>query len=202
MSDRSEPTRAIDRQPLTEEQLRASTVGELKPLTSRILVVDYDPNWPRAFAAEAGKIQAALGARAVRVEHVGSTSVPGLAAKPIIDILLLVADPVDEAAYIPALEGVGYVLRIREPEFYEHRMLRGADPTVNLHVLPPDCEEVGRMLAFRDWLRGNAADRTLYERTKRALAQQDWQYMQNYADAKTEVVEEILARALSATGEH
>lgn len=187
-----------DRAPTTEEQLRAVTIGELQPLAGRVRVVEYDPDWPRQFAAEAGKIRAALGQRVLLLEHAGSTSVPGLAAKPLIDIVLVVADTTDEAAYVPDLERAGYVLRIREPDWYQHRMLKGADPDVNLHVFSPDCEEVERMLLMRDWLRANTADRELYARTKRELAAREWKYTQHYADAKTAVVEAILARAARA----
>jgi GrpB-like predicted nucleotidyltransferase (UPF0157 family) len=172
-----------NRAPLTGEQIRTHTIGELKPLSSQILIVDYDPQWPELFAREAGRIRAALGDRALRIEHTGSTSVPGLAAKPIIDILLVVGDSAAEDAYVPALEAAGYVLRIRESNWYEHRMFKGPDT------------EIDRMLMFRDWLRRNAADRDLYARTKLALARMEWTYLQNYADAKTDVIEEILARA-------
>lgn len=181
--------------------MRAITIGELQPLSGRIRVVDYDPDWPRQFAAEAGKIRAALGDRALLLEHAGSTSVPGLAAKPLIDIVLVVTDTSDKAAYVPDLERAGYVLRIREPDWYQHRVLKGAVPDVNLHVFPPDCEEVERMLLMRDWLRADAADRELYARTKRELAAREWKYTQNYADAKTAVVEAILARARAASAE-
>jgi GrpB-like predicted nucleotidyltransferase (UPF0157 family) len=121
--------------------------------------------------------------------------VPGLAAKPLIDINLVVADTTDEAAYVPPLEAIGYVLRVREPDWFEHRMLRGFDPPVNLHVFPHACEEVDRMLVLRDWLRTHEDDRDLYARMKRELAAKEWKYVQNYADAKSEVVGEILARA-------
>lgn len=201
MPDRPEPTAPTSRAPTTAEQLRAVTIGELKPLSGQILVVDYDPDWPLLYAAEAAKIRAALGGRALLLEHVGSTSVPGLAAKPIIDILLVVAEPAVEASYVPALEAAGYVLRIREPALFEHRMLKGADPYVNLHVLPPGCEEVERMLLFRDWLRADASDRDLYARTKRELAARDWEYVQHYADAKSSVVEAIIARARASAVE-
>ena len=134
----------------------------------------------------------------IRIEHVGSTSVPGLPAKPLIDIVLEVADSADEAAYVPALEATGYCLRIREPDWFEHRVLKGPDTDVNVHVFSAGCEEVDRMLLFRDWLRGNAADRELYAVKKRELAGREWKYMQQYADAKTAVVQEIMARA---TGE-
>jgi GrpB-like predicted nucleotidyltransferase (UPF0157 family) len=99
---------------------------------------------------------------------------------------------------VPPLEAIGYVLRVREPEWYEHRMLRGYDPPVNLHVFNPGCEELDRTLRFRDWMRTHPEDRDLYARTKRELAAKEWKYVQNYADAKTEVIKEILGRAQSA----
>jgi GrpB-like predicted nucleotidyltransferase (UPF0157 family) len=185
---------------MTEEQLQAVTVGELAPLVGHIQIVDYDPAWPRLFEREAERIQAALGDRAQLIEHVGSTSVPGLAAKPRIDVLLVVADSADESAYVPALEAVGYILRIREPDWHEHRMFNRPDTAVNLHVFSPSSPEINRMLLFRDWLRANASDRQLYERTKCELARKDWKHVQNYADAKTTVVEEILARARGDAG--
>src|SRR5262249_27365734 len=151
-----------------------------------------DPEWPRLYEREAKRIRAALGDNVVLLEHVGSTSVPGLAAKPLIDILLVVLDSSHEASYVPPLEAAGYVLRIREPEWYEHRVFKGPDTNVNLHVFSPGCVEITRMLGFRDWLRTHDDDRQLYERTKRELARQDWKYVQNYADAKTAVVEEIV----------
>ncbi len=184
-----------NRIPRTEEEIRAYTIGELKPLSSRILIVEYDPHWPDLFAREADRIRSLLGSRALRIEHAGSTSVPGLAAKPIIDLLLVVADSAAEDAYAPALEGAGYVLRIREPNWYQHRMFKGPDTDINLHVFSSGCPEIDHMLVFRDWLRSNAADRDLYARTKLALAQKEWKYVQNYADAKVVVIEEIIARA-------
>ncbi|GCE29406.1 hypothetical protein KDA_48900 [Dictyobacter alpinus] len=179
----------------TEEQLQAVTIGELVPLSGPILIADYDQEWPKLFSREAERIQATLGDRVLLLEHVGSTSVPGLAAKPIIDILLVITNSTDEPAYVPALEAAGYVLRIREPDWYEHRLFKRLDPVVNLHVFSPGCPEIDRMLLFRNWLRSNASDCQLYEFTKRKLAGQNWKYTQNYADAKTTVVEEILGRA-------
>jgi GrpB-like predicted nucleotidyltransferase (UPF0157 family) len=181
--------------PLTEEQIRAGLVGELVPLVAPIQIIDYDPEWPRLYKREAERVKSTLGDRVLLIEHVGSTSVPGLAAKPKIDMLLVVADSADESAYVPALEASAYVLRIREPDWYEHRMFKGPDTDINLHVFSSGCREIDRMLLFRDWLRSNESDRRLYERTKRELARNDWKYMQNYADAKTSVVEEILVRA-------
>jgi GrpB-like predicted nucleotidyltransferase (UPF0157 family) len=181
--------------PSSEEYLQAHTVGELKPLSGPIVIVDYDPRWPETFRNEAGRIRSAMGPRALHIEHVGSTSVPGLPAKPIIDIVLVVADSADEMGYTGALEGAGYQVRIREPNWYQHRMFKGPHNRVNLHVFSEGCPEIDRMLTFRNWLRMNQADRELYARTKRALAQQHWSYTQNYADAKTAVIEEIITRA-------
>jgi GrpB-like predicted nucleotidyltransferase (UPF0157 family) len=183
-----------NRTPRTEEEIRAYTIGKLKPLSSRILIVDYDPHWPKLFVREANRIRSVLGSRVLRIEHAGSTSVPGLAAKPIIDLLLAVANSAKEDAYAPALDAAGYVLQIREPDWYEHRMFKGPDTEINLHVFSSGCPEIDRMLMFRDWLRSNAADRDLYARTKLALAQKEWRYVQNYADAKTVIIDEILAR--------
>jgi len=166
-------------------------------LSSRVLIADYDPRWPEQFAQEAARIRAALGTRALRIEHAGSTSVPGLPAKPVIDVVLAVADSSDEKAYAPALEAAGYALTIREPDWHQHRMFNAADAAVNLHVFSAGCPEIERMLLFRDWLRQQPADRDLYARTKIELAQREWQHIQNYADAKTAVVEEILGRARS-----
>lgn len=180
---------------MTEQEIRAATVGEPQKHAAPIELADYDSSWPDLFGREARRITAALGERALRIEHVGSTAVPGLAAKPIVDILLVVVASGDEETYVPALEAVGYALRIREPDWYEHRVFKGPDTNVNLHVLSEGCPEIDRMLLFRDRLRGNDADRELYERTKRELAQKTWTYVQNYADAKGATVEQIIATA-------
>jgi GrpB-like predicted nucleotidyltransferase (UPF0157 family) len=164
----------------------------------QVLLAGYDPHWPELFAREADRIRRVLGSRVLRLEHAGSTSVPGLAAKPLIDLILVVADSADEDAYVRDLEAAGYVLRFREPDWYEHRMFKGPDTDINLHVFSRGCTEIDRMLLFRDWLRSNAADRDLYERTKRALARKEWGCVQDYADAKGTVVEEIIARAAAA----
>jgi GrpB-like predicted nucleotidyltransferase (UPF0157 family) len=184
-----------DKAPMTEEEIRAAWVTEPPRLVGRIEVVDYDPEWPRLFEREADRIRAVLGKRAVQLEHVGSTSVPGLAAKPIVDIMLVVPDSGDELAYVPDLEAAGYVLVIREAERQQHRVFKGPDTNVNLHVYSPGSSEIERCLIFRDRLRSDPADRERYQRVKRELARRDWRYVQQYADAKTEVVEEIIARA-------
>jgi len=183
------------RRPLTDDEIRAAHVGDAKPHSGRVVIVDHDPEWAALFEREAARIRGALAERAVRVEHTGSTAVPNLAAKPVIDILLVVADSANETAYVPPLEAAGYRLRIREPDWHEHRMLFGPDTDINLHVFSAGCAEIDRMLTFRDWLRANAADRQLYERTKRTLAQKQWAFGQNYADAKSPVIDDIVARA-------
>jgi GrpB-like predicted nucleotidyltransferase (UPF0157 family) len=135
-----------------------------------ITLVEYDPNWPRLFAREADRIRIVLGDTALHIEHVGSTSVPGLAAKPIIDLLLIVAHSADEPSYVPNLEAAGYVLRIREPDWFEHRLFKGPDTDINLHVFSVGASEIDGMLHFRDWLRATDADRDYYARVKRDLA--------------------------------
>jgi GrpB-like predicted nucleotidyltransferase (UPF0157 family) len=189
--------RSVRVAPATEAQLREIVVGDLQVMRNPVVLAEYDPEWPRLFEREEARIRGALGAAAVAIEHTGSTSVPGLAAKPVIDITLVVEDTTEEDSYVPALEAAGYVLRIREPDWYEHRLFKGPDTNVNLHVFSRGCEEIERMTRFRDWLRANEDDRELYLRTKRELAARDWKFVQNYADAKSAVVQEILGRALA-----
>jgi GrpB-like predicted nucleotidyltransferase (UPF0157 family) len=160
-----------------------------------IKLAEYDPAWVEQFAREEIRIRTALGSRAVGVHHVGSTSVPGLAAKPVVDIVLLVGDSADESAYVPQLEAAGYVLQLREPEWWEHRLLKDHNPDVQIHVFTVGSSEVERMLLFRDRLRSHIEERDLYERTKRELAARQWVYTQDYADAKSSVVEGVIARA-------
>ncbi len=181
----------------TEEEIRAATVGEpSRPVGGRIVLAEYDPAWPSLFAREAERIRSVLGTNVVRLEHTGSTSVPGLAAKPIIDLTLEVPDSSDESAYVPPMEAAGYVLRIREPDWHEHRLFKGPDTNINLHVFSAGSTETERMVRFRDWLRANDDDRLLYEKTKRELASRDWEFVQNYADAKDSVVDDIMSRAM------
>jgi GrpB-like predicted nucleotidyltransferase (UPF0157 family) len=181
--------------PMTEAQILAVTVGARKPLNSTITLIAYNPAWPSLFARLEKKIRKALGDDVLSLEHVGSTSVPGLSAKPVIDMVLVVADSSDEPSYVAALEEEGFVMRIREPDWFEHRMLKAPEVRGHLHVFSDGCEEIERMLLFRDWLRSHADDRLRYEKAKQELAARTWKYTQNYADAKGEVVEEILARA-------
>jgi GrpB-like predicted nucleotidyltransferase (UPF0157 family)/GNAT superfamily N-acetyltransferase len=182
------------RRPLTEEQIRAAHVDEVPPLDGHVTIVDYDPQWAQLFEREAARIRSVLAERALRIEHVGSTSVPGLPAKPVIDIVLVVTDSADEAAYVSVLAAAGYRLQVREAGWYEHRMFKGPDTDINLHTFSAGCPEIDRMLMFRDWLRANSADRQLYARTKYELAQREWTFVQNYADAKSAVIDGIMAR--------
>lgn len=158
-------------------------------------LAEADPAWAEQYAREGARIRAALGPRALLVEHVGSTSVPGLAAKPLIDIVLAVAASGDEPAYLPDLELIGFRLKLREPGWHEHRVLTRDHPRVQVHVFTMGSAEIDRMLVFRDRLRRHPDERELYERTKRELAARHWTYVQDYADAKSAVIEEILASA-------
>jgi GrpB-like predicted nucleotidyltransferase (UPF0157 family) len=178
-----------------ELRIRAATIGEPQRIDGAIELCAYDESWPLLYEREAKRVIAVLGNHVLLLAHVGSTSVAGLPAKPIIDMLLAVADSAAEDAYVPPMEAAGYVLRIREPDWYQHRLFKGPDTNINLHVFSAGCIEIDRMLGFRDHLRGNAADRALYAETKRELASRHWKYVQEYADAKSEVVETIIARA-------
>ncbi|WP_461039968.1 GrpB family protein [Tepidimicrobium xylanilyticum] len=181
----------------SDEELQKLTVGELKLHNAPIIIVEYDPNWPNLFEREANRIRSVLGSKALQIEHVGSTSVPGLCAKPIIDILLVVKNSADEPSYVPALEEAGYSLKIREPEWFEHRLFKGPDTDINIHVFSEGASEVDRILRFRDWLRSNESDRNKYAQVKRRLAKNKWRHVQHYADAKTSIVQEIMERANS-----
>lgn len=153
-----------------------------------VVIVAYDPAWPARFETERARIAAAL-PHATAVDHIGSTSVPGLGAKPIVDIQVHIDGDLDDA--VGPLEAAGYQLRVREPG---HRMLRTPGRDVHIHLWVDPADE-RRHLVFRDWLRVDAADRELYETTKRELATYEWPDMNGYADAKSDVVAAILARA-------
>jgi GrpB-like predicted nucleotidyltransferase (UPF0157 family) len=140
------------------------------PAQTTIEVTEYDDRWPVEFERLASRVHDALGERVLELHHVGSTSVPGLPAKPIIDADLVVEDPGDEAAYIPALQAVGFVHTVREPSWHQHRLLKHHDPAAHLHVFGPDCPEVVRHLMFREWLVEHPEDRRRYADAKRAAA--------------------------------
>lgn len=154
--------------------------------------MDHDQEWAERFGRLAQIIRHAVGSKALLVVHIGSTAVPGLAAKPIIDTLLTVQDVSDEAGYVALLERAGFELRVREPG---HRMLRTPSKDVHLHVFSSDSHAVPNYRDLRDWLRVDESDRTLYADTKKMLAQRQWTDMNQYAEAKTRVIAQILARA-------
>jgi GrpB-like predicted nucleotidyltransferase (UPF0157 family) len=175
---------------MSDEPLVTGLIGGVEKC--QITIVDYDPLWPRKFATHARVIAGALSGSALLIEHIGSTSVPDLAAKPIIDILVVVHDSADESTYLPQLEALGYVLRVREPDWNEHRMFRTPEKDVHIHIYSAGCPEFQRNLTFRDRLRRSSDDRRRYEQTKRELATKEWSDMNAYADAKTGVIESIL----------
>lgn len=178
-----------------EKYMDRVTIGERNPHNAVISLYEYNDAWPILFEDEAEKIRAVLGGRALQIEHVGSTSVPSLCAKPIVDILLVVDDSSAEASYVPDMEAAGYTLRIREPDWFEHRMFKGPNVDINLHVFSKGTTEIRRMLLFRDWLREHEDERELYAQTKRELARRTWKHIQDYADAKSDVVQDIMKRA-------
>ncbi|WP_345803237.1 GrpB family protein [Microbacterium sp. AZCO] len=177
-------------------------VAGAEPLPD-IVIAEPNAAWAEAFAVLEGRIRGALGPTAVSVTHVGSTSVAGLPAKPIIDIDLIVADPDDEDAYVPALEAAGFRLRVREPWWYGHRCFGATEPLCNLHVFPPDCPEAARHLIFRDWLRTHPEDRERYADAKRAAAaaaNERGEHVMQYNARKQDVVREIYDRAFRGLG--
>ena len=157
-----------------------------------ITMVDHDAAWLHSFEVERSRIDHALSNVAHRVAHVGSTAVPGLSAKPIVDLQLSVSDVEEEGAYLPALESAGYVLRVRERG---HRMLRTPALDVHVHVCSIGSDWERRHLLFRDWLRESDVDRARYAEVKVGLAKEDWPSVNHYADAKSGVIEEITIRA-------
>jgi GrpB-like predicted nucleotidyltransferase (UPF0157 family) len=168
-----------------------------------IEVAAPDPAWPGRYEVLAGRIREALGWRVLDLEHVGSTSVPGLAAKPVIDIDLTVADPGREQDYVPPLEAAGFRLVIREPWWYGHRALTAAAPRCNLHVFGPDSPETVRHKIFREWLRGNPADRDRYAAAKHqaaSAANAGGEHVMQYNLRKQQVIRDIYHRAFTAAG--
>ena len=181
----------------SDDYMSSVTIGARRRVDGPIHLADYDPGWPLLYEREAGRVRDLLGDRVRLLEHVGSTSVPGLPAKPVIDMLLAVVDSADEPAYVPSMEAGGYAVRIREPDWHEHRLFKGPDTDINLHAFSEGSSEIGRMLAFRDRLRTHDDERERYLATKRELAARHWVYIQDYADAKGEVVEGIIERAFA-----
>lgn len=176
------------------EEIRKVFINGVKEINSKIVLEEYNPHWPDDFQKLKTKIEEALPGLNINIEHVGSTSVPNLAAKPIIDIALEVPNSSEELSYVPHLEAIGFQLHIREPEWWEHRMFKHHDHAVHLHVFTQACPEVEKMTSFRDHLKSHPSDFELYLNKKRELAKRTWKYLQHYADAKTEVVKDIMSR--------
>ncbi|GAA2637898.1 GrpB family protein [Paractinoplanes durhamensis] len=192
------PPEVRERRVGTPEQQKSRLVGERPGSWQRIVIEDYDPSWPERFDAAGSLIRSALGPAVIAIEHVGSTSVPGLPAKPVIDIDLTVADTEDEASYLPPLEEIGFRLILREPWWHGHRMLIPADASVNLHVWPPSSPELTRHRLFRDWLRTHPDDRTRYAETKRRVADETADRPGDYNMGKNDVIDQIFGRIFSA----
>ena len=165
-----------------DDHLDRVLIGGRRPVF--VELAEPDPTWPQQYAAHRTRILAALGE--AQVEHVGSTAVPGLAAKPIIDVQVVVAD-LDAAAGL--LVGAGYVLRVREEG---HRVLKG-EPPANIHLYEPGDPEIAAHLRFRDRLRADPEARRRYEELKRSLAGREWPDMNYYAEAKGPLIRELLA---------
>ncbi len=180
---------SADRKPRRPDVTSVELVGGIEK--RNLVLADYDPHWVEMYTEHERRIQAALG-QTVEVEHTGSTSVPGLAAKPIIDILITVEDITAEEDYLDQLLDAGYELRVREPG---HRMVRTHARDVHAHIHEAGDQEARELLLFRDHLRTEPEDRDLYERTKRALVDRDWPDMNAYAGAKSDVIAEIKERA-------
>jgi GrpB-like predicted nucleotidyltransferase (UPF0157 family) len=187
-------------EPPTDEEIARARVTPVAP--ELVKVVPPDPGWPVAFERVRAQVVDALGARALSVEHVGSTAVPGLWAKPVIDVDVTVADSGDEASYLPELEAAGFVLRVREPDWEEHRMVRGSDPVSNVHVWSLGCVEPRRHVAFRDHLRSNADDLAAYAEMKRQLATLGFTDVMDYNTAKGGLIYDIYERIFIADPAH
>jgi GrpB-like predicted nucleotidyltransferase (UPF0157 family) len=167
-------------------------------------LVDYDPRWPAAFEAEALRIRQALGAVARRIEHNGSTAVPGLAAKPVIDIQVSVAElqPID--AYRQPLVAIGYTHMPHPDDAFCPFLHRPAawPHTHHIHVVRIGGPDEQRTLAFRDYLRDHREAAREYEALKRHLAGQfaadDADARERYAEAKSAFIERAIAQAFAA----
>jgi GrpB-like predicted nucleotidyltransferase (UPF0157 family) len=171
--------------------------------SSDVRIIPYDPAWPAAYEQVAGRVRTALGDNALELAHVGSTSVPGLAAKQVIDIDVTIADNHDESSYVPKLQEHGFTLVIREYWWYGHRLLTHREPRANVHIWSPDCPEAARHLIFRDWLRDHPEDRTRYLEAKQDAAAHinaTGGHTNDYNSHKQTVIREIYGRAFTALG--
>jgi GrpB-like predicted nucleotidyltransferase (UPF0157 family) len=186
--------------PPTDEEIARARVAPVAP--APVEVVPPDAGWPADYERVRAQVLVALGERVISVEHVGSTAVRDLWAKPVIDVDLVVADSGDEAAYLSDLEAAGFVLVVREPEWEQHRCLRGSEPVTNLHVWSPWSVEPQRHVAFRDWLLDHDDDRAAYADLKRALAEQGFTDVMDYNTAKGGLIYDIYERIFAADPVH
>lgn len=182
--------------------------GTLQRLSERhtdipLEVVPADPSWPAQFALVKSRIEAALGSQVTAVDHVGSTSVPDMIAKPVIDIDVTVANIQDESTYALALEDAGFQFILRDPSWNQHRLFYGYEPPANVHVFGPESKELIRHAAMRDWLKEHPEDRKIYADIKIKASKEaieNGEDVNQYNDRKSAVLQEILARALAAVG--
>lgn len=188
--------------PPSNEQIEAARVPDPDRRPTPVQVVAPDPHWAAAFHQIRDRIDAAIGRRALNIEHIGSTAVQGLWAKPLIDVDLTVADSADEDAWLPDLVRAGFVLRVREPEWEEHRMVRFEAPLSNVHVFSPGAREPRRHLMFRDWLRAHPEDRDRYSEVKRELAAVGFSEAMAYNNAKAGFVYDLYERIFAADAEY
>ena len=167
-------------------------------MANPIVVVDYDPDWPQRFQFFRGRIMVALGGLAAAIEHVGSTAVVGLAAKPIIDMDVLLASGDALPAAIERLANLGYIhqgdLGIPEREAF---LAPANDAPHHLYVCPPHSREFHRHVALRDYLRSHPKEAKAYGDLKQALALKFVHDREAYIAGKGEFVTELLNRALS-----
>ena len=185
---------------MTEKNIQHSNAALIGGIEKRDIVLeDYNPAWENMFSRHRNIISSALGDHMLSIEHIGSTAVPGLPAKPIIDILVIVKNAANEDIYLKPLEKAGYELRVREPDWYEHRMFRTPEKDVHIHVYSQGCPENDRYLVFRDYLRANPDIRDQYAVLKKELAKKDWENMNAYADAKSDFIDQKIAEAQTGT---
>lgn len=184
-----------------ESEIAAARVAG-RAVSAPVVVVPPDPAWPDHFADVRRRLRQALGDRALAVEHVGSTAVPGLWAKPVIDVDLTVADSAEEEAWLPDLEAAGFELRVREPEWEQHRCLKGHGPEANVHVFSPGAREPRRHVMFRDWLRTHDDDRAAYAAVKREVAARGFSDAMLYNNEKAWIVYDLYEKVLAADPAH
>jgi GrpB-like predicted nucleotidyltransferase (UPF0157 family) len=162
-----------------------------------VVIVDYDPHWAKMFAEEEARIVEALRGLDAAVEHVGSTSVPGLAAKPIIDILIFVPDPEAAEKAIAPITALGYDYR-GELGIPGRLYFSGSHPhKYHLHMYPRGHPEIARLLLFRDYLRANSDAARDYAELKRALAEKFRDNREGYTEAKSDFIRSVEKRALT-----